>query len=198
MNLLPEKDRQNIRKFLRWQDREAALYGRLLLASGIDKFFKDYKLTLHDILINDWGRPFFKDSGIDFNISHTDGCVVCIITDEGQAGIDIELIRAIETDGFEKYMDDCQWAEIVSDSSYTSFYKYWTMKESVIKAEGRGLSIPLSDVKTNTPDVATLYGYKWYLTEVFIDSRYVCYAATDFSIRDGIKIREIMMGDMFL
>ncbi|MBF0465877.1 MAG: 4'-phosphopantetheinyl transferase superfamily protein [Nitrospirae bacterium] len=191
MNLLPEKDRQNIRRFLRWQDREAALYGRLLLASGIDKFFKDFKLTLHDILINEWGRPFFKDSGIDFNISHTDGCVVCIITDDGRVGIDIEFIKPIDTDGFQKYMDTLQWKEIATDSSCKSFYKYWTMKESVIKAEGRGLSIPLSDVKTEKQGEAILYGYKWYLTEVFIDSRYICYAATDFSIGDGIRIYSI-------
>ncbi|QWR77290.1 4'-phosphopantetheinyl transferase superfamily protein [Candidatus Magnetomonas plexicatena] len=191
MNLLPEKDRQNIRRFLRWQDREAALYGRLLLASGINKYFKDSNLTLHNIYLNEWGRPFFKDSEIDFNISHTDGCVVCIITNEGRVGIDIELIRAIDTEGFQKYMDALQWQEIAGDSSCTSFYKYWTMKESLIKAEGRGLSIPLSDVKIDTKGAAKLYGHRWHLTEVSIDRRYMCHAATDFSIEDGIQILEV-------
>lgn len=191
LHSLPVRDRQNIARFLRWQDKEAALYGKLLLMSGLKTLFTDCNCGLHDIALNEWGRPFFKNSNIDFNISHTDGCAVCIITDEGRTGIDIELIRDIETDEFRKYMDDTQWRDIAADPGFASFYKYWTMKESVIKGDGRGLSIPLADVKTDTPGAATLYDNKWNLTEVVIDNRYVCYAATDFLIEDDIVIAEV-------
>ncbi len=196
LNTMPEKDRQSITRFLRWQDKEAALYGKALLMAGLRGFFKSSDCSLHDISTNEWGRPFFKNSKIDFNISHTDGCVVCIITDEGRAGIDIELIRAIDTDDFRRHMNDKQWQEIAADGSYVSFYKYWTMKESVIKGEGRGLSIPLADVLTDTQGTAALYGYRWNLTEVFIDNRYVCYAATDFSIEPGIIAAEVCLRDI--
>ena len=72
-----------------------------------------------------------------------------------------------------------QWDEINNaHSPLKEFYKYWTIKESVVKADGRGFSIPLDklEVKNNT----VRYEDKlWYVRELALNNDYSAVLATD-------------------
>ena len=40
------------------------------------------------------GKPFFPDCpDRHFNLSHTDGFALCVLSDEGEVGVDIERVR---------------------------------------------------------------------------------------------------------
>ena len=61
---------------------------------------------------------------------------------------------------------------------YEKFFEYWTKKESVMKADGRGVSIPLPDIVIDG-EIAMLDENLWFLKEVRFDFHYKCHIATN-------------------
>ncbi len=195
---MPESIRNKINRYVRWQDRQAGLFGKLLLLKGLTEYGGYPPGCLNSLSYNDFGRPFI-DSDIDFNISHSGDYVVCAVgtrrrrvpTDE-RVGIDIEKIRPIVLSDFKNYMTSQEWESIeASDRQYDRFYEHWTMKESVIKAEGRGLSIPLTDIRLYRGKAA-VYDTVWFLRELMLDVRYKCYLAAN-SEQPEFEIREVRL-----
>ncbi len=96
------------------------------------------------------GKPYFKDSALSFNISHSHGYVACAVSDEGEVGIDIE---ASTTDPekaqriAERYFNDDE-KELVRRSP-ESFAKIWCEKEAKAKFFGSGLGIFLKNEKNS-------------------------------------------------
>jgi 4'-phosphopantetheinyl transferase len=174
---LPEAIQEKINRYKRWQDRQAALFGKLLLLECLKKY--DYPSDcLNNILFDRNGR-LYLDHNIDFNISHSGEYVICSIIDKGRVGVDIERIKPIELSGFEQHMTSEQWNNIKKDANgYNKFYEYWTIKESVLKADGRGLSFPLLEIDIDGKR-AKLFGNTWFLREINIDSGYSCHLATN-------------------
>lgn len=164
-------------KYRRWQDRHLHLFGKLLLLSGL----KDYGYSisiLDEIKFNQYSRPYV-DGNIDFNISHSGEYVICAIGKGLRLGIDIEEIIEINLNDFRQVMTYEQWYDIIdSKDPIRSFFKYWTIKESVIKADSRGLSIPLLDIHVNNDEV--FYEDKmWYLKNLNFINQYCATLATN-------------------
>jgi len=188
---MPESIRNKINRYVRWQDRQAGLFGKLLLLKGLAEYGGYSPDCLNSLSYNDFGRPFI-DSDIDFNISHSGDYVVCAVADREKVGIDIEKIRPIVLSDFKNYMTYREWEDIAaSDRQYEMFYEHWTMKESVIKAEGRGLSIPLTDIRLYQGKAA-VYDTVWFLKELMLDIRYKCYLAAN-SEQPEFEIREVRL-----
>ena len=172
---LPEQTQIRIMKYRRWQDRQAKMLGYHLLQEGLRGY--GYALKF-DVPVDHFGRPYV-DHGVDFNISHSDGCVVCALTSEGRLGIDIEKIKPINFTDFEDCMSSVEWKEIkASKNMSTSFYDFWTIKESTLKADGRGLSLPLEKVETHG-NKAKLDGRTWFLTRLELSPGFSCHLACD-------------------
>jgi len=166
-----------IRRYHRWQDRQAGLFGKLLLQEGLREYGY-HDVSLDHLSYNPFGRPFLN-LPVDFNISHSHGYVICSMTKRGRVGIDIEKIRAIDLSDFQRYVTLKEWNNIQKAlSPYERFYEYWTMKESVIKGDGSGLSIPLEHIHVKG-NRAELYHTHWFLEEIGIDSDCKCHLATD-------------------
>jgi 4'-phosphopantetheinyl transferase len=97
---------------------------------------------LSDLQYSEAGRPLFKESPFDFNISHTDKCAAVVFSNDCRVGIDIEKTKGIDLSDFTDYFTSEQWDDIYSAKDrYKRFYYYWTMIESAVKADGRGLSL---------------------------------------------------------
>ncbi len=188
---MPESIRNKINRYVRWQDRQTGLFGKLLLLKGLTEYGGYSPDCLNSLSYNDFGRPFI-DSDIDFNISHSGDYVVCAVADREKVGIDIEKIRPIVLSDFKNYMTSLEWEDIAaSDRQYEMFYEHWTMKESVIKAEGRRLSIPLTDIRLHQRKAA-VYDTVWFLKELMLDIRYKCYLAAN-SEQPEFEIREVRL-----
>lgn len=55
-----------------------------------------------------------------------------------------------------------------------AFIKLWTIKESVSKAEGVGLHMPLNNLNTEHASISTGNGNAWLVKHVFLDTSYAC------------------------
>jgi 4'-phosphopantetheinyl transferase len=111
----------------------------------------------------------------------------------GRGGIDIERIRPIQVSDFQSYMTAAEWSAITfPEVSYPKFYDYWTSKESVMKADGRGLYLPLLDIVIQG-DQARVYEKVWFLKKVEIDQNYACHIATTWE-KPSVLLKEIKFG----
>jgi 4'-phosphopantetheinyl transferase len=174
---LPSDIQSRINRYVRWQDRQAGIFGKLLLSAGLEKYGHPSD-CLTKLLYNKFGKPFL-DKKIDFNISHSGEYAVCAVTGRGAVGIDIEKIRNIDLSDFERYMTPHEWEHIKnSENPYEKFYEYWTLKESVMKAYGQGLSVPLKDICVDKERVS-LYETIWFVKEVSLHCDYKCHIAVN-------------------
>jgi 4'-phosphopantetheinyl transferase len=143
-NFLSLDERKQINKFKKWEDAQRALIGRILIRSIVCNHysFKNYI----SFQINEYGKPFLKElPDIHFNIAHSGCWVVCAI-DNDSVGIDVERIQPIDLNIAKRFfsMEECADLYKKEEKDRLSyFFDLWTLKESYIKAEGKGLSIPL-------------------------------------------------------
>ncbi|HEY9045343.1 MAG TPA: 4'-phosphopantetheinyl transferase superfamily protein [Ohtaekwangia sp.] len=113
---------------------------RLLLESPIARNI------LHTIYREPWGK-WKLQAPIDFNISHAGDKVVAVLCDKGIIGVDIEPVRAIEWQVYKDSFTTLEWLQITTATDPTvMFFHLWTKKESLLKAYGFGLQIPLHNV----------------------------------------------------
>ena len=168
LNSLPEKIQKDILKYKRWQDQHTGLFGKLLLKKAL--FDISDSLTLDQVRYTNFGRPYLDS--LDFNISHTFGCVMCAITQNGRVGVDVEWLEKTDLSHFRNCFSVKEWTVITSDiNPVDKFFQFWTKKESVIKADGKGLSVPLSDFEV-IEDFVKLDNTQWKIAELLINENY--------------------------
>jgi len=168
LTLFSEKTRNEVLKLKKWESGYIRLLSKMLLLKGMQDFnIVDFSFDL--LQYTAYGRPFFND-GIDFNISHTSKCAVCIISDSLKVGVDVEEIRNIDPDNFSESFNADEWLSITeSPAPIHTFFNYWTRKEAIIKADGRGMAIPLSSVNVQH-NLVKVEDNVWYLKEVKLPS----------------------------
>jgi len=94
-------------------------------------------IKLGELIKEDNGSPLPFD-GNYWSVTHKPEYVGGVIASE-LIGIDIEKIRPCSKALFKKTADDREWA--LSDTDpLTLFFRYWTSKEAVLKAGGKGLT----------------------------------------------------------
>ncbi len=99
-----------------------------------------------------WGKPEIRGPALDtplwFNLSHTDGFAACVAGRVRQLGVDVENVnRMFSCDEMANHFFAPAEYEYLRnlppDLQREAFFRIWTLKEAYIKAEGKGLSIPL-------------------------------------------------------
>jgi 4'-phosphopantetheinyl transferase len=176
LNSLPPELHADILRMRRWEDQTAKLLGKRLLIKGLQKYGYGAD-ALRYIKYNACKRPYI-DGLIDFNISHAGNYVMCAISYGVRVGVDIEEIKPVDFADFENVMTEEQWIVIkCSADPLALFYRYWVIKESVIKADGRGLHIPLKEIVIETH--VARYENNWQLMPLAIDPGYDSNLATD-------------------
>jgi 4'-phosphopantetheinyl transferase len=211
LDLMPDRIKSEVRRYRRWQDAHACLLGKLLLLQGLVKFGYPGH-SLDGLLYTPYNRPYLQETlpqppethpqppetlphvpqKIDFNISHSGDLVVCAISDDCQVGVDVERVDEIALSDFKNIWTDAEWQDIQSPGNgLTLFYRYWTMKEAAIKADGRGLNISLPDVILEK-DKATIAGATWMLRELFLDPSYVAHISFDRPLLESLEINCVL------
>lgn len=193
LSLLPFRLQDKNLRYRRWQDRHSHLFGKLLLLEGL-KIYGYTDGVLNAVLYNQYSRPYLNGD-IDFNISHSGEYVFCAIGKGVRLGIDVEEITQIDFDAFRQVMTKEQWQDIFeSEDPRRTFFNYWTIKESVIKADSRGLSIPLLDIHVKESRVD--YGnHTWHLYPLGVNKEYSVCLSTDWQ-NATIKTKCIEFSDL--
>ncbi len=94
------------------------------------------------------GKPYFEDSPVRFNISHSKGYVAAATSLGEELGVDIEatdLPRERAMKMAERYFGKEEISAVERDAS--SFAKIWSEKEAIAKFFGESLGNMLSDEK---------------------------------------------------
>jgi 4'-phosphopantetheinyl transferase len=100
------------------------------------------------------------------------------VSEKARVGIDIEKRKIFCFSDLADCLSVGEQKKLVeSGNRKATFYDFWTMKESVLKADGRGLSVPMGQVVINDGCV-TLDGATWFLTELDFGPDYSCHLAT--------------------
>lgn len=128
--------------------------------------------------IGTYGKPKLKfPKGHFFNISHSGDWVVCAISDN-EVGIDIEQIKETKTKVAKRFFSSEEYKIIkqckTTEDQKKMFYTLWTLKESYVKADGRGLSLLLNsfsisfndkDITLNSIKGCQKYNFRTFYTD---------------------------------
>ncbi|MGH7173493.1 MAG: 4'-phosphopantetheinyl transferase family protein [Gemmataceae bacterium] len=117
---------------------------------------------------SNYGKPRLADelaaSDLRFNLTHSHGLALLAVTRGRDIGVDVEHLRDMERDGeplAERFFSPCESAALRSlpqELRREAFFHCWTRKEAYIKANGKGLSLPLDqfDVSLRPGEAAAL------------------------------------------
>lgn len=151
--LTPEKVR-SLKRFRMEEDRKRTLYGEVMARCLFMKLL-DVKNENLVIAKNKYGKPYFVGiNRLHYNISHSGSFVICGISNQ-KLGVDIEKIESVYRDITMSLFTKTEYEAILNlneDEVKKLFYTYWTLKESYVKYQGKGLSIPLNSFSIEKKD----------------------------------------------
>ncbi|MFD7523756.1 4'-phosphopantetheinyl transferase family protein [Paenibacillus chitinolyticus] len=143
---LSEEKRAKAQRFYRTEDRV-----RAVAADALARWCLCRKLAVANPELrfgtNAYGKPHVTAprTGVHYNVTHS-GCWVAASVSEAEVGIDVEQIQQVDLDIAERFFSAAEKADLFSlppEERLNYFFDLWTLKESYIKAVGKGLSIPL-------------------------------------------------------
>lgn len=182
LNFLPQKFKQEVLRYRKLNDRYNCLFGKLMVCMG-SHILGCNSFEFDKIIKDNYGKPYVLDSNLNFNISHSGNTVVCVFSKQ-DIGIDIEEINEIDYSLFENVFSSSEFDEINSNG-LDKFYEFWTKKESVIKAIGKGMSIPLTEIEVHKGHT-TYDKHTWYTKSFRIDNKYCSITAK----QDLVRVQE--------
>lgn len=145
--VLSQLERERIGRFKQELARQHALIGRGMLRRLLGRFLN---LAPNEVTIQSGpnGKP--QVEGISCNVAHSGDIILIAVARTGLLGVDVERINPTTPvlDIAERYFSPQEIAQITSGRSgeehRAAFFKLWSRKEAIIKADGRGLSVELS------------------------------------------------------
>ncbi len=109
------------------------------------------KISLSDIAANEHGKPYFiKAADIHFSISHS-GEYAAVLLSKYPCGVDIERVKRVKPALIPRYCTDYE-QELIKKSGGLrhSAAALWTLKESYVKAIGRGAGFGFKNIEFKT------------------------------------------------
>lgn len=161
LEILSDEERLKLGTYAFENDKNKFLATRYLVRTTLSKYFA--KISPQDWAFESthFGRPYIANATapatLNFNLAHSGNLVICGISAGPEFGVDIENTRhpvdvlQLSQRFFSKEEHACLAAMSPSDLR-EQFFKYWTLKESYIKARGLGLQIQLTDFSFDLED----------------------------------------------
>lgn len=136
LKFLPKNRQEKFNRLKRKIDRENCVVAYLLLRFAL----KENGIEDFEIVVGENGKPFLKSGEIFFNISHcAEGVAVAL--DTASVGIDVQEIGGFNEKVANRFFDESENKKInASPDKAKAFTRIWTLKESVIKCEGKSLT----------------------------------------------------------
>ena len=128
-------------------DKNRSLAAGLLLDHALEPFGLQERSVEYEI--GEWGKPALKyHPEICFSLSHSGDYAVCTIGDK-PVGNDIERVKTGRLKVADRFFaeEERDWIYEAEreEEQVQRMFRLWTMKESFVKAIGRGMSLSLQD-----------------------------------------------------
>ncbi|MBQ9157032.1 MAG: 4'-phosphopantetheinyl transferase superfamily protein [Eubacterium sp.] len=176
-SVLPER-REKTDRMVFGKDKRLSLGAGALLEWALrEEGLKDFRLTT---TAN--GKPCLAHpGGIYFNLSHSGTRVMCALSDQ-EIGCDVEQVTEIDLKIARQFFSDEENRALMTcqdkDRRKDLFFRFWTLKESFIKAAGVGLLLPLDQF-------SIIIDHDRILVRQNLDDR--TYYFKEFDLSDGYK-----------
>ena len=162
--LLDDIERDRYAGYRREIDQLRFLTGRTLIrAVAAVRLGVEPESVVLDSSCYGCGKPHGKprvvaDGAPEVSISHSGERVALAVVDGVPVGIDVEEIRAAEVDDLARVTftakEQAEFAAVPAAGRQGAFFTYWSRKEAVVKATGKGMSIPMSRFTLSAFDAA--------------------------------------------
>jgi 4'-phosphopantetheinyl transferase len=117
------------------------------------------------------------DQDLQFNVSHSDRLGLYGFTEMGDIGVDIEHVRAVEPMALAQVCfserERRELSVLSPERRLMAFFDGWVRKEAVIKADGRGMSMPLDSFSVRLSGPARFielppsdFSNRWHLESI--------------------------------
>jgi 4'-phosphopantetheinyl transferase len=136
-----------------------------------------------DVLAQNERNAPLPFKGTYWSVTHKNEYVAGVVC-PSPTGIDIEKICPREKSLFRKTAGEAEWA--LADKTFTTFFRYWTAKEAVLKAAGIGLrdlsKCRISRVLGTHHLVVEYDGNQWQIEHNFFNSHIASIVKNDLVI----------------
>lgn len=151
-NLVSDERKNKIDRLRFAEDKRLSLGAGLLLKYALYK----ENITDYTVASNENGKPYIENKNVHFNLSHSKKWAVCVIA-PFEVGCDIEKTAVADYKIAKRFFCENEYKNIVSCADGNDlFYRYWTLKESFIKAVGQGMKIPLNSFSISIGNSVTV------------------------------------------
>lgn len=146
-NLLSPYRQQKIALLKHEKDKNRSLGAGIALDHALETYGLKERSVEYEF--GEWGKPSLKyHPNIHFSLSHSGDYAICSIGDKAM-GNDIELIKQGHLKVADRFFaqEELDWMYAACDEDEVTqrMFRIWTMKESFLKATGKGISLPLGD-----------------------------------------------------
>lgn len=135
------------------KDKCLSLGAEYLLMKACGDFGINYRRARFGITAEN--KPCIRNSGLCFNLSHSENRVMCIVS-PFHVGCDVEHVHPVDLDIAKRFFHENEYAMLEACTDDTEreqlFFRLWTLKESFIKCTGLGFRLPFSNFSVSFPD----------------------------------------------
>jgi len=164
--LLAPDEKARAERFYFERDRNRFIAGRCLLRMIIGGYLGMDPSQI-EFAYREAGKPVLKSGPqgkkLQFNLSHSNDLALYIFSRNHEVGIDVEYTHPMpDTDDFAEKFFSTRETELINslrgEEKDAAFFKLWTCKEALLKANGSGLTMPLShmEISLNSDGSAAL------------------------------------------
>lgn len=138
--IISEERREKMERYRFEADKIRSLFAEVLVRYGLKKHFGMEKVSIET---NKYGKPELRErKDIHYNVSHSGDWVICAFS-LFPVGVDVEIEKEHNLDIAKRFFDKREYETLREcESPKELFISYWTLKESYVKAEGKGMQIP--------------------------------------------------------
>lgn len=175
VNIISEEEQEQIHRFRQEKDKCRKLVGKLLVLHVLHTWKLWSGHVLPEFSYNAYKKPYVEGIPAAFNVSHSGDLVVCSFTQGAENGVDVEKVQLVNVNEYKVVLTDDEYHALkIADP--VRFFKLWTVKEAVMKADGRGFFLDVlsfavpADLSGRFEVVAD--GRKWHVFSCCLSEEY--------------------------
>jgi len=142
LQFLPEAGKLRVRDRLNATSKLQTVSGELLARYSVGQYLGKPDTEIN-LVFGEKGKPHIGNlKNVHYNISHSGHYVVCAVA-PNEIGIDVERVRKVNLRIAERFFSAPEIQDLMAreeDDRMHYFITLWTIKESYLKAIGRGLT----------------------------------------------------------